>query len=166
MKSYSAEHIHNVALISHVGAGKTTLAEALLFLSGAITRLGRVEDGNTTSDYDPDEAKRQMSVSTSLIPVEWENDKINVLDTPGYADFFGEVASAVRVADAALVVIDTASGVQVGTELAWRKADEHNLPRAIFFNRMERENADFDRALQDCRRAFGQKGPRDDAGLR
>jgi elongation factor G len=157
MKSYSAEHIHNVALISHVGAGKTTLAEALLFLSGAITRLGRVEDGNTTSDYDPDEAKRQMSVSTSLIPVEWENDKINVLDTPGYADFFGEVASAVRVADAALVVIDTASGVQVGTELAWRKADEHNLPRAIFFNRMERENADFDRALQDCRRAFGQK---------
>ncbi len=157
MKSYSAEHIHNVALISHVGAGKTSLAEALLFLSGTITRLGRVEDGNTTSDYDPDETKRHMSVSTALLPIETEGAKVNVLDTPGYADFSGEVAGALRVADLALVVIDAASGVQVGTELVWRRADEHSLPRAIFFNKMERENADYARALQDCRRAFGQK---------
>ncbi|HLH20985.1 MAG TPA: elongation factor G [Chloroflexota bacterium] len=157
MKSYSAEHIHNVALISHGGAGKTSLAEALLFLSGAITRLGRVEEGTTTSDYDPDEIKRHMSVSTAIIPVEWDDDKVNLLDTPGYADFFGEVVSALRVADAALVVIDTASGVQVGTELAWRRADEQSLPRAIYFNKMERENADFERALQDCRRVFGNK---------
>ncbi|HZS02636.1 MAG TPA: elongation factor G [Chloroflexota bacterium] len=157
MKTYSAEHIHNVALISHGGAGKTSLAEALLFLSGAITRLGRVEDGTTTSDYDPDEIKRHMSVSTTVVPVEWNDHKVNVLDTPGYADFFGEVVSALRVADAALVVIDTASGVQVGTELAWRRADEQSLPRAIYFNKMERENADFDRALEDCRRTFGNK---------
>lgn len=157
MKSYSAEQIHNLALISHVGAGKTSLAEALLYLSGAITRLGRVEDGNTTSDYDPDEAKHHMSVSTSLLPVEWQGEKVNVLDTPGYADFFGEVAGSLRVADAALVVVDTASGVQVGTELGWRKADEHNLPRALYFNKMDRENADFDGALQECRRAFGTK---------
>jgi elongation factor G len=157
MKSYSAEHIHNVALISHGGAGKTSLAEALLFLSGAINRLGRVEDGSTSSDHDPDEIKRHMSVSTSVIPVEWNDHKVNLLDTPGYADFFGEVVGALRVADAALVVIDTASGVQVGTELAWRRADDSNLPRAIYFNKMERENADYERALQDCRRAFGNK---------
>ena len=117
MKSYSAEQIHNVVLLSHGGAGKTSLAEALLYLSGAITRLGRVEEGNTASDYDPDEAKRHMSISTSLVPVEWEDHKINVLDTPGYADFFGEVSGAVRVADAALVLIDAVAGVQVGTEL-------------------------------------------------
>src|SRR5919202_6090891 len=125
MRSYPAEQIHNVVLISHGGAGKTSLAEALLFLSGAINRLGRVEDGTTTSDHDPDEIKRHMSVSTSIVPIEWNDHKVNILDTPGYADFFGEVVSALRVADAALVVIDTASGVQVGTELAWRKADEH-----------------------------------------
>jgi elongation factor G len=157
MKTYSAEHIHNVALISHGGAGKTSLAEALLFLSGAINRLGRVEEGTTTSDHDADEIKRHMSVSTSVVPVEWNDHKVNLLDTPGYADFFGEVVGALRVADAALVVIDTASGVQVGTELAWRRADDQNLPRAIFFNKMERENADYERALQDCRRAFGNK---------
>ncbi|HEY7063986.1 MAG TPA: elongation factor G [Chloroflexota bacterium] len=157
MKSYSAEQIHNVALISHGGAGKTSLAEALLYLTGAINRLGRVEEGTTTSDYDPDETKRHMSVSTSVIPVEWKDHKVNLLDTPGYADFFGEVVGALRVADAAVVVIDTASGVQVGTELVWRRADERSLPRAIYFNKMERENADFERALQDCRRAFGSR---------
>src|SRR5262245_26902314 len=156
MKSYSAEQIHNVVLISHGGAGKTSLAEALLYVSGAITRLGRVEEGNTVSDYDVDEIKRHTSVSTSLVPVEWDGQKVNVLDTPGYADFFGEVAGAVRVADAALVVVDTASGVQVGTELVWRKADQQDLPRAIFLNKMERENANFDRALEDLRRAFGK----------
>src|SRR5215207_731673 len=116
MKSYPAEQIHNVVLVSHGGAGKTSLAEALLYLSGAISRLGRVEEGTTTSDFDPDETKRHMSVSTSLIPIEWEDHKVNVLDTPGYADFFGEVVGALRVADVALVIVDAASGVQVGTE--------------------------------------------------
>jgi elongation factor G len=155
MKSYPAEQIHNVVLISHGGAGKTSLAEALLYLSGAITRLGRVEDGNTTSDYDPDEIKRHQSISTSLVPVEWEGHKLNVLDTPGYADFFGEVAGALRVADAAVVVVDSVSGVQVGTELVWRKADEQDLPRVIYLNKLERENASYDRVLQELRRAFG-----------
>jgi elongation factor G len=155
MKSYPAEQIHNVVLISHGGAGKTSLAEALLYLSGAITRLGRVEDGNTTSDYDPDEIKRHMSITTSLVPVEWEGHKLNLLDTPGYADFFGEVAGAVRVADAAVVVVDAVSGVQVGTELVWRKADEQNLPRMIYLNKLERENASYDRVLQELRRVFG-----------
>jgi elongation factor G len=155
MKSYPAEQIHNVVLISHGGAGKTSLAEALLYLSGAITRLGRVEDGNTTSDYDPDEIKRHMSISTSLIPVEWEGHKLNMLDTPGYADFFGEVAGSLRVADAAVVVVDAVSGVQVGTELVWRKADEQDLPRVIYLNKLERENASYDRVLQELRRAFG-----------
>src|SRR5919202_4494617 len=145
MRSYPAEQIHNVVLISHGGAGKTSLAEALLYLSGAINRLGRVEDGNTTSDYDPDEARRHMSISTSLIPVEWDGHKLNVLDTPGYADFFGEVAGAVRVADAALVLVDAVAGVQVGTQLTWRKADEQELPRLIFVNKLDRENASYDR---------------------
>jgi elongation factor G len=155
MKSYPAEQIHNVVLISHGGAGKTSLAEALLYLSGAITRLGRVEDGNTTSDYDPDEIKRHQSITTSLVPIEWEGHKLNVLDTPGYADFFGEVAGAVRVADAALVVVDAVSGVQVGTELVWRKADEQDLPRVIYMNKLERENASYDRVLQELRRSYG-----------
>jgi len=155
MKSYPAEQIHNVVLISHGGAGKTSLADALLYLSGAITRLGRVEDGNTTSDYDPDEIKRHQSITTSLVPIEWDGHKLNLLDTPGYADFFGEVAGAVRVADAALVVVDAVSGVQVGTELVWRKADEQDLPRVIYMNKLERENASYDRVLQDLRRAYG-----------
>jgi elongation factor G len=157
MKTYSAEQIHNVILVSHGGAGKTSLAEALLYLSEAINRLGRVEEGTTTSDFDPDETKRHMSVSTSLIPVEWDSHKVNVLDAPGYADFFGEVVGALRVADIALVVVDAASGVQVGTELVWRRAEEQQLPRAIFLNKMERENASFDRVLQELRRSFGQK---------
>jgi elongation factor G len=157
MKSYSAEQIHNVVLVSHGGAGKTSLAEALLYLSGGITRLGRVEEGTTTSDYDPDETKRHMSVSTSLVPFEWADHKINVLDAPGYADFFGEVVGALRVADLAVVVVDAASGVQVGTELVWRKADEFGLPRAIVLNKMERENASFDRTLQELRQRFGSK---------
>src|SRR5579884_30360 len=156
MKSYSAEQIHNVALISHGGAGKTSLAEALLYLAGVVTRLGRVDEGTTTSDYDPDEIKRHMSISLSVLPLEWRGHKVNLLDTPGYADFFGEVASGVRVADAALVVVDAAAGVQVGTELVWRKAEEQHLPRAIFLNKMERENANFDRALEELRRFFGQ----------
>src|SRR5579875_51363 len=155
MKSYSAEHIHNVVLLSHGGAGKTSLAEALLFVSGAITRLGRVDDGNTVADYDPDEIKRRMSVSTALVPVEWAEHKLNLLDTPGYADFFGEVCGAVRVADAALFLLDGVAGVQVGTELTWKQADGYQLPRAVFVNKLDRENASFDQALESLRKVFG-----------
>jgi len=156
MKPYDAEHVFNVALVSHGGAGKTSLVEAMLFKSGAITRLGSVEEGNTTSDFDPDEVKRGMSVSLAVAPAEWKASKVNLLDTPGYADFFGEVVEAVRVADAGLVVIDGVSGAQVGTEQAWRALDERKLPRLIVINKLDRENADYDRVLDQLRERYGK----------
>src|SRR3990170_3267277 len=143
MKEYPPEKIRNVALIGHGGTGKTSLSEALLFAAGAVNRLGKGEDGATTSDWDPDEQKRGFSVNLSILPLEWGGHKVNVLDTPGYADFMGEVKCGLRAADAALITICGASGVQVGTEFAWQFADEMELPRAIFINRMDRENADF-----------------------
>jgi elongation factor G len=152
---YPADRIRNVGLFAHGGAGKTSLAEALLFDSKATTRLGRVEEGNTVTDYDPDEIKRGISVSAALAPVEWRDTKINVIDAPGYADFIGEVQSALRVADAAIIVIDASAGVEVGTEQAWRLAEERGIPRLIFINKMDRENADFARALASAREAFG-----------
>jgi elongation factor G len=157
MKPYDAEHVFNVALVSHGGAGKTSLVEAMLFRSGAITRLGSIEEGNTTSDFDPDEVKRGMSVSLAVAPVEWQSSKINLLDTPGYADFFGEVIEAARVADAGIVVVDGVSGAQVGTEQAWRALDERSLPRLIVVNKLDRENSDYDRVLDQLRERYGNK---------
>jgi len=157
MKSYKTENIRNVGLFGHGGGGKTSLAEAMLFASGAINRLGRVEDGTTTSDYDPEETKRHISVNLSLIPCEWKDHKINVIDTPGYADFVGEVRGAVRVVEAAIILIDAVSGVEVGTEMVWKYCDEFKLPRLIFVNRIDRENADFGRALEAARTHFGSK---------
>jgi len=156
VNQYPADRIRNVGLFSHGGAGKTSLTEALLFDTKAITRLGRVEEGNTVSDFDADEVKRRISVSTAVAPVEWRETKINVLDAPGYADFLGEVKSALRVVDAAIILIDASAGVEVGTEQAWRLAEERGLPRLIFINRMDRENADFGRALESARTAFGK----------
>ncbi|MGH2560115.1 MAG: elongation factor G [Thermomicrobiales bacterium] len=155
MKQYPADCIRNIGLFSHGGAGKTSLAEALLFDTKAITRLGRVEDGNTVCDFDPDEIKRTISVSTSVAPVEWRETKINILDAPGYADFLGEVKSALSVIDGAIIVMDASAGVEVGTELAWRLTDEQSLPRLIFINKMDRENANFGTALESAREAFG-----------
>ena len=157
MKEYPAEKIRNVAIIGHGSTGKTSLAEAMLFAAGATTRLGRVEDGTTVSDWDPDEQKRGISVNLSVIPVEWNGLKVNVVDAPGYADFMGEVKCALRAADLALIVVDGASGVQVGTEFAWQFADEISLPRALFINRMDRENADFNATLGQCQASWGQK---------
>jgi elongation factor G len=157
MKPYDAEHVFNVALVSHGGAGKTSLVESMLFKAGAITRLGSVEEGNTVSDFDPDEVKRGMSVSLAVAPAEWKSSKINLLDTPGYADFFGEVIEAVRVADGGLVVIDGVSGAQVGTEQAWRALDERKLPRLIVINKLDRENADYDRVLDLLRERYGKQ---------
>src|SRR5688572_10911059 len=132
----------------------------MLFDTKATTRLGKVEEGNTVSDFDPDEIKRHISVSTSVLPIEWRDTKINVLDAPGYADFLGDVKSALRVADAAVIVVDASAGVEVGTEQAWRLAEERNLPRLLFVNKMERDNADFGRALESARNAFGKSvGP-------
>src|SRR5689334_20814784 len=118
MKSYTADAIRNIGLFGHGGAGKTTLAEALLFISGAVNRQGKVDDGTATTDYDPDETKRKMSVSAALAPIEWRDTKINVVDAPGYADFFGEVVQAMAVVESALVVVDGVSGIQVGTDAA------------------------------------------------
>ena len=155
MKHYPADRIRNVGLFSHGGAGKTSLTEALLFDTKAVTRLGRVEEGNTVADFDPDEIKRGISVSTSIAPVEWADTKINILDAPGYADFMGEVKSALRVADAAVILVDASAGVEVGTETAWRLTEERGIPKMLFVNKMDRENADFDRTLESLRENFG-----------
>ncbi|HUW94479.1 MAG TPA: GTP-binding protein, partial [Anaerolineae bacterium] len=147
VKDYNAEQLRNIVLLSHGGAGKTSLAEAMVYDSGGVSRLGRVDDGTTASDYDPEEIRRKISVNTSVIPCEWGGHKVNVLDTPGYADFVGEVKGALRAADSAVVILDAVSGVEVGTELVWEYADEVGLPRILFVNKMDRENADFGRAV-------------------
>ena len=157
MKVYRAEQIRNVALISHVGAGKTSLVDAALYDSGAATRQGRVDEGRSVADYDPDELKRSMTLHAKAIPVEWKNTKINFIDTPGYADFVGEVKAGLRVADAALVVVTAEKGVEVGTELTWQYSDERNLPRMVLINKLDRENTSFDNALKSLRDRFGLK---------
>src|SRR5713101_369349 len=157
MKVYTAEHIRNVALISHVGSGKTSLIDAALYDSGAVTRQGKVDDGTSISDYDPDELKRHMSLNVKVLPVEWKDHKINFIDTPGYADFVGEVKAGLRVADAALVVVTAEKGVEVGTELTWQYADERKLPRMVLINKLDRENTSFDQALESLRNQFGLK---------
>jgi len=154
VKEYSGDRIRNVVLLSHGGTGKTSLAEAMLYNTGAIKRLGKVDEGTTVSDYDPEEIRRHISVNTSLVPCEWRDHKINVLDTPGYADFVGEMKGATRVADACIIVVDATSGVEVGTELVWKYADERDLPRLVFINKMDRDNANFGRTLNQLREAF------------
>ncbi|MFB5067667.1 MAG: elongation factor G [Candidatus Wallacebacter cryptica] len=157
MKNYSIDKLRNVALVSHSGAGKTSLAEAMLFVSKGINRLGRVDDGTSTLDYDPEEVKRQISINLSMAPIEWKDHKINILDTPGYFDFVGDVTAALRVADTALIVVCASAGVEVGTEKAWDMTEQNNIPRMIYINKMERENANFDRVVEQLRSMFGQK---------
>ncbi len=147
MKEYTTEFLRNIALVSHGGAGKSMLAEAFLHFSGATTRLGKVEDGTTVSDYDEEEIRRQISIYTSVIPVEHRDCKINILDTPGYTDFVGEVISALSVADGAVVLVDSVAGLEVGTEIAWQYADHFKLPRFVVINRLDRDNANFTKAL-------------------
>jgi elongation factor G len=154
MKEYGMGQLRNVVLLSHSGAGKTSLAEAMLYDTGAISRMGQVNEGTTVSDYDEEEIKREISLNLSLIPCEWGECKINLLDTPGYLDFLGEVRSGIRVADAALVVLDAVSGVEVGTELVWKHADERALPRLLVVNKLDRENADLNRVLAQLREKF------------
>ncbi len=155
MKRYSSENIRNVALISHGGAGKTSLTEALLFTSGAVNRLGKIEAGNTTTDFDPDEIKKQVTINVGLAPLEWDGTKINLLDTPGYFDFIGDVLGALRVADSVITVVCAVSGVEVGTEKVWSYANDFNLPRIVVINKLDRENADFERTLEQLRTHFG-----------
>ena len=155
MKSFPPAKIRNVALVGHGGAGKTSLAEALLFCSGAISRMGRVEDGTTTTDFDPEEVRRHLSLSLALAPFEHDGFKINILDAPGYADFVGDMHTALRVADLAILVVSAVEGVEVQTEAAWRMAAELGLPRMFFINKLDRERASFDRTLGELQERFG-----------
>jgi elongation factor G len=151
---YSTDQLRNVVLLGHGSSGKTSLAEAMLFNTGAINRIGKVEEGTTVSDFDEEEIRRRISLNLSSIPCEWEKHKINVLDTPGYLDFVGEVISAIRVADAGIVLVDAVAGVEVGTELVWQHADNQHLPRIVFMNKMDRDNANFQRTLGMLREKF------------
>jgi len=160
MPQHTTEQMRNVVLLSHSGSGKTSLAEAMLYSAEAITRLGKVDQGNTTSDYDPDEVKRKISIYLSMVPCEWKGLKLNIIDTPGYPDFVGEVKAATRVADGAVFAVCAASGVEVGTELTWSYADEEegrSIPRLIFVNKMDRENADFFKVLGDIQQRLGKR---------
>jgi elongation factor G len=155
VKLYSTGQIRNVALVGHGGAGKTSLAEALLHRSGAIKRLGRVEDGTTACDFMPEEQRRGLSLSLALAPFEWREHKVNLIDAPGYADFLGDVSAALRVADLAVFVVSAADGVQVQTEAAWRLAEALELPRMVFINKLDRERASFDATLAQLRDRLG-----------
>lgn len=152
MKEYATEQVRNIALVSHGGAGKTSWGEAALLATGATTRMGKIEEGNTVSDFEDEEIRRKLSLSTSILPIEFRDHKVNVLDTPGYTDFTGEVISALRVVDGAVVAVDAVAGVEVGTEIVWGYCDRFALPRFVLINKMDRENANFATALENVRR--------------
>ncbi len=156
MKIYSSEQIRNIVLLGHGGAGKTTLAEAMAHVDGLTKRQGKVTDGNTISDFDKEEIKRGFSINTSCIPIEWDDCKINILDSPGYFDFVGESKQATRVADSAIIVVSGKSGVEVGTEIAWEHAEEMNIPKVIFVTDMDDDRASFKRVLDQLRVSFGK----------
>ena len=160
MKEYTTEFIRNIALVSHGSAGKTMLAEAFLHLTGATTRLGKIEDGTTISDYDEEEIRRKISIYTTVLPIEHRDHKINVLDAPGFTDFVGEVISALSVAESAVMLVDSVAGVEVGTEIAWRYVDDFKLPRFVVINKLDRDNADFAKAyasVEEFAQARGQR---------
>ncbi|MTI81004.1 MAG: elongation factor G [Firmicutes bacterium] len=154
MKNYSIDKIRNIALVGHGGTGKTTLIESMLFNTGVISRMGKVEDGNTVADYHPEEQDRNSTVHTSLVPIEWNGVKLNFLDTPGFSDFIFEVRGAMRVVDSCVFVFSAVDGVQVLHEIVWKHTDKAKLPKAVFINKMERENADFYKVLEDINGQF------------
>ena len=157
MKVYTTDKIRNVVLLGHGGSGKTSLAEAMGYLSGITSRMGKVTDGNTLSDYSKEEQKRGFSISTSVIPIEWGDCKINILDTPGYFDFVGEVEEAVSAAGAAIIVVNGKSGVEVGTEKAWELCDKYKLPRFVYVTNMDVDNASFRQVVEDMTERYGKK---------
>src|SRR5262245_34160976 len=156
MKVYDAQNIRNVALVGHSGAGKTQLVSALLYDAGAVNRFGRVDDGTTVTDYDDEEIARKHTLACSLAYVEWNKIKINFIDTPGSANFLSDARAALRVADAALVVVDAVAGVEVSTEKVWEAAQELETPRIVVMNRLDRERASLDRSLESLRTVFGR----------
>ena len=157
MNVYTTDKIRNVVLLGHGGCGKTSLVEAMAYLAGMTTRMGKVSDGNTISDFDKEEIKRQFSINTSLVPIVWEDTKINILDTPGYFDFVGEVEEAVSVADAAIIVVSGKSGIQVGTRKAWEICEKYNLPRMIFVTDMDIDEVSYRTVIEDLQELYGKK---------
>jgi elongation factor G len=153
---YEGKNIRNVGIVGHGGSGKTSLISAILFDTGATTRLGRVDDGNTTTDYDDEEVDRKITISSKLAFCEWNKNKINMLDTPGFVNFIQEARGALRVADAAVVVVDGVSGVMVQTEKVWGYAEEFGLARMVVVNRMDRDTASFERSLESIQQLLGR----------
>ncbi len=157
MKDYSVDKIRNIALVGHGSSGKTSLAAAFLFDSGATNRLTKVDKGNTVTDYDPDEIERKISINATPCFCEWQDHKINILDTPGYSNFLWDTRAALRAVDGAAVLVDAVAGVEVGTEKVWDMIEERGLPRIFVINKMDRENANFARALESVREFFGRQ---------
>ena len=155
--SYSVQNIRNICLLGHGGNGKTSLAESMLYFTGATLRLGKTTDGSTVCDFDPEEVRRQFSISTAVAPVEYKGCKINVLDTPGFFDFSGEVQEALRVSDAAIIVCGAKSGMSVGTEKAWKYCEQNKLPRILYISKADEENADYNATFASMREQFGNK---------
>lgn len=156
MTKFTTAQLRNVAIVGHGSSGKTSLTEALLFNSGVLSRMGRVEDGTTVSDWDAEEQRRKISINLSVVPVVFKDIKLNLVDTPGYLDFMGEVISALAVCEAGLVLVDSVAGVEVGTELAWERLNSANKPRLVFVNKMDRENANYQRVLTDLQETFAE----------
>ena len=157
MNVYTTDKIRNVVLLGHGGAGKTSLAEAMAYLAGLTSRMGKVTDGNTVSDFGKEEQRRKFSISTSVIPLEWEGTKINILDTTGYFDFVGEVEEAVSAADAAVIVVSGKAGMEVGTEKAWELCEKYKLPRMVFVTDMDVDNASYRQVVSDMTERYGKK---------
>ncbi|MBQ7557616.1 MAG: GTP-binding protein, partial [Lachnospiraceae bacterium] len=157
MNVYTTDKIRNVVLLGHGGCGKTSLAEAFAYISGITSRMGKVADGNTLSDFSKEEVRRHISISTSVIPIEWEGCKINVLDTPGFFDFVGEAEEAVGAADAAIIVVSGKNGVEVGTEKAWELCDKYKLPRFVFVTDMDLDDASFKNVVEFMTEKYGKK---------
>ena len=157
MNIYTTDKIRNVALVGHGGSGKTSLAEAMAYLSGITSRMGKVDDGNTVSDFDKEEIKRKISINTSVVPIEWEGYKINILDTPGFFDFAGEVEEAISAAGAVIIVVNGKSGVEVGTQKAWELCEKYKLPRMIYVSNMDVDQASFRQVVEDMTAMFGKK---------
>ena len=154
---YTVNSIRNICLLGHSGSGKTALAESLLYMTGAIDRMGKNADGNTVSDYDPEEIRRNISISTSVIPVEYNNFKINILDTPGAFDFSGAVKEALRAADAAILVCSAKDGITVGFEKAWKYCEDRNMPRFIYISKVDEDNSDYNATFEALREKYGNK---------
>ena len=157
MKVYQTDKIRNLALVGHSGSGKTTLTEAILFITGITKRQGRIEDGNTASDFDKEEIARKVSIGTAVIPAEWNDIKFNFLDAPGYFDFAGEMYGALRASEGSVLLIDASSGIEVGTEKAGKYTEEHGIPKIIFLNKMDKENVNFEKVLESIKSYFGDK---------